>query len=210
MLSILQAAGWPIIPLLLCSVIALALIIERAITLRPLRVAPPKLAEEVVSVIRGSLPSAEVVAKLADNSTLGSVLARGIQAAGEARTNEAHIRAALEAAGRQALYTLERNLNALGTIAAAAPLLGLLGTVIGMIELFAAGGGTGAGSNPEQLARGVSIALYNTAFGLMVAIPSLIAYRHFRGKVDGYALQMELAADALAAHLLKGLPAPRR
>ena len=103
------------------------------------------------------------------------------------------------------MHQTERYLNALGTIASAAPLLGLLGTVIGMIEIFGASGastGTG-GANPQDLAHGISIALYNTAFGLMVAIPALIAYRHFRGKADAYILQMEQAADRIVPHLLR-------
>ena len=205
MLPILQAAGWPIYPLLLCSVIALALIIERVLSLRPARVAPPRLVDEVISVTRATLPSQDVITKLSDNSTLGRVLAHGLQAATDPRPSEQHVRGALESAGRQAMYQLERNLSALGTIAAAAPLLGLLGTVIGMIEIFGASGGagSGAGADPQQLAHGISIALYNTAFGLMVAIPSLIAYRHFRSRVDGFALQMELAAERLVPHLLR-------
>ncbi len=210
MLSILQAAGWPIVPLLLCSVVALALIIERALSLRTARVAPPRLVDEVISVTRANLPSQDTITKLSENSTLGTVLAHGLQAATDPRPSEEHLRGALEAAGRQALYQLERNLNALGTIAAAAPLLGLLGTVIGMIEIFGASGASGTGgANPQDLAHGISVALYNTAFGLIVAIPSLIAYRHFRGRVDGFALQMELAADRLASHLIR-LNAPRR
>jgi biopolymer transport protein ExbB len=203
LLSILQAAGWPIIPLLLCSVVALALIIERALTLRSARVAPARLVDEVISVTRAALPTQDTVTKLSDNSTLGMVLAHGLQAATDPRPSEQHLRGALESAGRQAMYQLERNLNALGTIAAAAPLLGLLGTVIGMIEIFAASGGGPTGTNPEQLAHGISIALYNTAFGLMVAIPSLVAYRYFRARIDGFALQMELAAERLVPHLLK-------
>ena len=205
MLSILQAAGWPIVPLLLCSVLALALIIERALSLRAARVVPPRLLDEVIAVTRSAMPSQDTVTKLADNSTLGMVLAHGLAAAMEPRSNEAHIRGALESAGRQASFVVERNLNALGTIASAAPLLGLLGTVIGMIEIFgASGAGTGSsGGNPQELAHGISVALYNTAFGLMVAIPSLIAFRHFRARIDDYTLQMEQAADRLVPHLLR-------
>lgn len=208
MLSILQAAGWPIIPLLLCSVVALAIIIERALSLRAARVAPARLVDEVIAVTRGAMPSQDTVAKLADNSTLGMVLAHGLQAATEPRATEQHLRGALESAGRQAAYVLERNLNALGTIAAAAPLLGLLGTVIGMIEIFGVSG-SNQGGNPQELAHGISIALYNTAFGLIVAIPALVAHRHFRTRVDGYLLQMEQAADRLVPHLLR-LSSPRR
>ncbi len=205
LLSILQAAGWPIVPLLLCSVLALALIIERSLSLRAARVAPPRLLEEVISVTRTAMPSQDTITKLSDNSLLGMVLAHGLSAAIEPRSNEAHMRGALESAGRQAAFMVERNLNALGTIASAAPLLGLLGTVIGMIEIFGASGAStgGAGANPQDLAHGISVALYNTAFGLIVAIPSLIAYRHFRARADAYTLQMEQAADRLVPHLLR-------
>jgi biopolymer transport protein ExbB len=202
LLSILQAAGWPIIPLLLCSVLALALIIERFLTLRAVKVAPARLVDEVISVTRASLPTQDTIQKLAENSALGMVLAQGLQVASEPRMNEERLRSAVEGAGRLALHQLERNLNALGTIAAAAPLFGLLGTVIGMIEIFGASGSS-SGASPQELAHGISVALYNTAFGLMVAIPSLVAYRHFRGRVDAFALQMEHGAERLVHHLLK-------
>ena len=106
-----------------------------------------------------------------------------------------------------AVHQLDRYLNALGTIASAAPLLGLMGTVIGMIEIFGSQAPTG-GANPALLAHGISVALYNTAFGLMVAIPSLMFYRYFRGQVDGYALDMEQAADRMVPHLMR-FTAPR-
>ncbi len=203
MLSIIQAAGWPIWPLILCSILALALIIERFSSLRELRVAPPKLLDEVISVTRSSLPAPDVVNKLADNSVLGRVLASGLRAViNEPRITEENLRNALETAGRVAVHHLERYLNALGTIAAAAPLLGLLGTVIGMIEIFGSQGGA-TGGNPQQLAHGISVALYNTAFGLIVAIPALIFYRYFRGKVDGYILDIEQAAERLVPHLMR-------
>jgi len=105
-------------------------------------------------------------------------------------------------AGRAAVHKLERYLNALGTIASAAPLLGLLGTVVGMIEIFGAQSPT-SGSNPEMLAHGISVALYNTAFGLIIAIPSLMFYRYFRGRVDAFVLDLELAAERLLPHLLR-------
>jgi biopolymer transport protein ExbB len=209
--SILQAAGWPIVPLLLCSVVALALIIERFLSLREARVAPARLVDEVISVTRTALPPADTVNKLAENSALGLLLAQGIRSAiAEPRISESNLRSAFESAGKEAVHGLERNLNALGTIASAAPLLGLLGTVIGMIEIFGASGASGsAGGNPLELAHGISVALYNTAFGLIVAIPSLMCYRHFRGRIDGYALRMEQAAERMVPHLLR-LGAPRR
>jgi len=207
LLSILQAAGWPIIPLVLCSVAALALVIERFLSLREARVAPNRLVDEVISVTRTSLPPADTVNKLAENSTLGLLLAQGLRAAvAEPKITEANLRGAFEAAGRDAVHQLERNLNALGTIASAAPLLGLLGTVIGMIEIFGATGataGASAGANPIELAHGISVALYNTAFGLIVAIPSLMFYRYFRARIEGYTLALEQAAERMVPHLLR-------
>lgn len=203
MLSILQAAGWPIVPLLLCSIIALALVVERFLSLRESRVAPGRLVDEVLSVTRTALPPVDTINKLAESSILGQVLAHGLRAAQtEPRITENNLRATFESAGREAVHRLERNLSALGTIASAAPLLGLLGTVIGMIEIFGSQAPTGA-SNPALLAHGISIALYNTAFGLMIAIPALIAYRYFRGKVDEYALVLEQAAERMVPHLLR-------
>jgi biopolymer transport protein ExbB len=200
--SIIQAAGWPIWPLILCSIVALALVIERLSTLRRNRIAPDTLVDEVVGVTRTSLPSADVVNKLALSSALGGVLAQGLRAViAEPRITEEGLRQAFESAGRAAVHRLERYLNALGSIATAAPLLGLLGTVIGMIEIF--GAQAPGGGNPAQLAHGISVALYNTAFGLIVAIPSLLFYRFFRGRVDEYALAMELAAERMVPHLMR-------
>lgn len=204
MFSIIQAAGWPIWPLVACSVLALALVIERFTSLKIRKVAPPKLLDEAITVSRASVPSPDVVAQLEQNSVLGEVLASGFRALNtNPRISEDDLRSILEGAGRQAAHKLERYLAALATIASAAPLLGLLGTVIGMIEIFGSQGGgvSGAGGNPAQLAQGISIALYNTAFGLMVAIPALIFWRYFRARVDGYLLTMELAAERFVRHL---------
>ena len=203
MFSIIQAAGWPIWPLLLCSVVALTLIIERLSSLRATRVAPPRLLDEVVSVTRAHLPGADVVNKLADNSILGTVLANGLRTViADPRLSEEVLRSAFESAGRAAVHRMERYLNTLGTIASAAPLLGLLGTVIGMIEIFGSQAPTG-GSNPALLAHGISVALYNTAFGLMIAIPSLMFYRYFRGQIEAYTLEMEQAAERMVPHLMR-------
>ncbi len=203
LLSIIQAAGWPIWPLLICSIAALALIIERFSSLRLSRVAPPRLVDEVVSVTRAHLPSSDVVNKLAENSVLGTVLASGLRAViAEPRITEASLRAVFESAGRAAVHRLERYLNTLGTIASASPLLGLMGTVIGMIEIFGSQTPSG-GNNPALLAHGISVALYNTALGLMIAIPALMFYRYFRGLVDAYTLEMEQASDRLVPHLMR-------
>ena len=208
MFSIIQAAGWPIWPLVACSVLALALVIERFTSLKTRKIAPPKLLDEAITVSRVSIPSPDVVAQLEQNSVLGEVLASGFRALNtNPRISEDDLRSILEGAGRKAAHKLERYLAALATIASAAPLLGLLGTVIGMIEIFGSQGGGGGmggapgGGNPAQLAQGISIALYNTAFGLMVAIPSLIFWRYFRARVDGYLLSMELAAERFVRHL---------
>ena len=137
------------------------------------------------------------------------MLAAGLRAViADPRITETALRSAFEAAGRAAVHRLERYLNTLGTIASAAPLLGLLGTVIGMIEIFGSQAPTG-GSNPALLAHGISVALYNTAFGLMIAIPSLMFYRYFRGLVDDYTLDMEQAADRMVPHLMR-FAVPRR
>jgi len=203
--SIIVAAGWPIWPLLLCSVLALALVIERFTSLKTNRVLPPKLLDEAINVSRNAVPAPDAVAKLERNSSLGEVLAAGFRALNaNPRSTDDDIRAAMEATGRTVAHKLERYLAALATIASAAPLLGLLGTVIGMIEIFGsqspAGGAVGSG-NPAQLAHGISIALYNTAFGLIVAIPTLIFWRYFRSRVDEYLLNLELASERFARHL---------
>ncbi len=204
MFTIIQAAGWPIWPLIACSVLALALVVERFISLKTSKVAPANLLNEAVSVSRQGVPSEQVISQLAQNSALGEVLASGLQAAGN-HANEEQLRARMEAAGRSVAHKLERYLGALATIASAAPLLGLLGTVIGMIEIFGsqAGGGAMGSGNPAQLAHGISIALYNTAFGLIVAIPALIFWRYFRARVDSYLLQLELASEQFLLHLLR-------
>ena len=204
MLSIIQAAGWPIWPLIACSVLGLALIFERFLALKTARVAPPKLLDEAITVSSKALPTPDVVNQLAQNSALGEVLATGLRSLNSnPRCSESDLRAAMEGAGRVVAHRLERYLSALATIASAAPLLGLFGTVVGMIEIFGSQGpALGApGGNPAQLAHGISVALYNTAFGLIIAIPALIFWRYFRATVDAYLLTLELSAERLARHL---------
>ena len=204
MLSIIQAAGWPIWPLVACSILALALVFERFLSLKRAKIAPPRLLDEALAVSRVSVPTPDVVTQLEQNSALGEVLASGFRALNsDPRCTEADLRASMEQTGRAVAHRLERYLNALATIASAAPLLGLLGTVIGMIEIFGSQSGGGAtGGNPAQLAHGISVALYNTAFGLIIAIPALIFWRYFRGRVDDYLLTLELAAERFARHLV--------
>lgn len=207
MLSIIQAAGWPIWPLIACSILALALIFERFLALKTARVAPPKLLDEAISVSSRAVPTPDIVTQLAQNSALGEVLASGLRALNSnPLSSEADLRAAMEGTGRAVAHRLEKYLMALATIASAAPLLGLLGTVIGMIEIFGSQAGTGAvgatgGGNPAQLAHGISIALYNTAFGLIVAIPTLIFWRYFRSRVDEYLLTLELSSERFVRHI---------
>ena len=192
MWSIIQAAGWPIWPLILSSVIALALIFERMWSLRKRAVAPPGLVERVLAEYRQGGSLQDLVAKTAHQGPLGRVLAAGLA---NIKSPRPVMKEAIEEVGRVVTHDLDRFLTTLGTIAAMAPLLGLLGTVIGMIEIF--GSQSSSSSNPIQLAHGISVALYNTAFGLIVAIPSMIFYRHFRGKVDGLIVEMEQQAIRL-------------
>ncbi len=192
MFAIIQAAGWPIWFLLLASVIALALIIERSVSLRDSKIIPSQLFDQVVAVYQRQGVSDEVLEKLAKDSPLGAVLAAGLR---NHKSSRYVMKEAIEEAGRAVAHDLERFLTTLGTIAAAAPLLGLFGTVIGMIEIFGSQSPTGA--NPQQLAHGISIALYNTAFGIGIAVPSLIFYRHFRNKVDSFVVEMEELASKL-------------
>jgi biopolymer transport protein ExbB len=208
LLSIIQAAGWPIWPLIACSVLGLALIIERFISLKASRVLPPTLLDEAIMVCRDGLPPAEVVDQLAQNSLLGEVLASGLRSlAANPDASAAQLQADMESAGRLVAAKMQKYLGALATIASAAPLLGLLGTVVGMIEIFASQGSSGGmgvvpgGGDPTRLAHGISVALYNTAFGLMIAIPALIFWRYFRARVDEYLLAMEVASDRFARHL---------
>ena len=206
LLSIIQAAGWPIWPLIACSIFALALVFERFISLKTARVAPPQLLDEAIAVSKDRLPSKDTVQQLAQNSALGEVLASGLQQLhAHPQSTEDELRAHMESSGRAVAHRLEKYLSALATIASAAPLLGLLGTVIGMIEIFGSQSGAGAmgTGNPGQLAHGISIALYNTAFGLIVAIPALIFWRYFRSRVDGYVLQLELSSEQFVRHLTR-------
>ncbi|MGN6527555.1 MAG: MotA/TolQ/ExbB proton channel family protein [Burkholderiaceae bacterium] len=204
MFKILLEAGWPIVPLFLCSVIAVAVVVERFMALRAARVAPGYLLGEVLAVTRNGLPAPDVIAKLADNSLLGNVLAAGLkQLALDPRSSEQQLRQTFEGAGRDAAHKLDRYLNTLGTVAAVAPLLGLFGTVVGMIEIFGSQTGAAGSANPVELAHGISTALYNTAGGLLVAIPSLMFYRYFRGRVDDYLHTLEQSSEQLLAQLVR-------
>jgi biopolymer transport protein ExbB len=189
--AIVQAIGWPIWPLIIASIVALALIIERSASLRRVRIVPPTLLQDVLSLHARRQVTPEVIAKLEQNSPLGRVLAAALRneraprdIAGEAVAN----------AGSHVAHDLSRYLTLLGSIGSIAPLLGLLGTVVGMIEIFAS---QQAGSSPQQLAHGISIALYCTAFGIIVAVPAVLFYRHFRTRVEDMLVDMEDQAQRL-------------
>ena len=193
MLAIFQAAGWPIWFLLVASIVAVALIVDRLITLRREKILPRNLLDEVIRVYRSGKVTPDVVDKLEQNSPLGTVLAAALRNVDAPRDV---MKESIEESGRGVAQNLERFLTTLGTIASLAPLMGLFGTIVGMIEIFGAATPTG-GNNPAQLAHGISVALYNTGFGIAIAMPALVFYRHFRNLVDTYVVDMELQAVKL-------------
>ncbi len=186
MFSIIQAAGWPVWFLIFASFLAVALIIERALSLQRRKVLPDHLLNEVLTLYRNRQTTPEMVQKLEAGSPLGRVFASGLRHALDGREI---MKESMEQTGRAVAHDLERYLSALGTIATVTPLLGLFGTVVGMIEIF--GATAPSGTNPQALAHGISVALYNTALGLVVAIPAMVAYRAYRTRVDGFVVEME-------------------
>lgn len=192
MLAIVEAAGWPIWLLIIASVIAVALIAERLLFLRSKNVAPAGLLNEIVKEISQRGVNEAMLSRLAASSPLGRVFAAGLK---NIKSPPDIMKDSIEEAGRAAAHELERFLTPLGTIASISPLLGLFGTLVGMIEIF--GAQTAMGNTPAILAHGISVALYNTAFGLIVAVPSVIAYRHFRAQVDSLTIEMEQQAIKL-------------
>lgn len=192
MLEIIHAAGWPIWPLIATSVLGLALVIERFLSLRTGLVLPQRLPGQVLELLRQKQDSPEAVLRLAGNSPLGRVLAEVLVNRNESNTYRL---AAIEDVGKDVAHRLNRYLPALATIAVISPLMGLFGTVVGMIEIF--GSYNPAGSDPSQLARGISIALYNTGLGIIIAVPALIFHRYFRSRVEHFLHQMEREASVL-------------
>lgn len=192
MWSLIQAAGWPIWLLIFSSIVALALIIERLWMLRQVIVAPKGLVDRVLEEFKQRGLTQELVNKTAQQGPLGRVLAAGLV---NVRSPRTVMKEAIEETGQTVAHDLERFLTTLGTIAALSPLMGLFGTVVGMIEIF--GSSMPTTGNPGQLAHGISVALYNTAYGLIVAIPSMAFYRHFRRRVDDLVLEMEQQAVKL-------------
>lgn len=192
MFTLVEAAGWPIWLLIIASLIAVALIVERALFLRSKNIVPPKLLDEVVLELKQKGVSQQMLGRLSAGSPLGIVFAAGLK---NIKNSPEVMKEAIEEAGHSATHQLERFLTTLGTIASISPLLGLFGTVVGMIEIF--GSQNAGGAAPAELAHGISVALYNTAFGLIVAVPSMIAYRHFRAQVDSLTIEMEQQAIKL-------------
>jgi biopolymer transport protein ExbB len=190
--QIILAAGWPIWPLIIASVIAVAIIGERIFALRENIISPKNLLPEVQKWLATGGVTNEMIERLEQNSQLGRVFATALATAKQSReiTKES-----IEETARAVAHELEKYLATLGTIATVAPLLGLLGTVIGMVELF--GAFTSTGHDVAQFARGISVALYNTAAGIVVAVPAMIAYRYFRTKVDAILIDMEQQAIKL-------------
>jgi biopolymer transport protein ExbB len=186
---IVEAAGWPIWFLILASIIALGLIVERLMFLRSNRIAPPALLEDVIKELKQRGVSDGMLTRLAESSPLGRIFAVGLK---NIKSTPEVMKESIEEAGRAVSHDLGRFLTTLGTIASVSPLLGLFGTVVGMIEIF--GSQSAVGNSPAILAHGISVALYNTAFGLIVAVPSMIFYRHFRSQVDTLTIEMEQQA----------------
>jgi biopolymer transport protein ExbB len=188
--ALIHAAGWPIWPIILASIVALGIIGERLGALRLSIVTPRDLLPQVVREYRENGVTPEMLARLQKHSPLGQIFAAGLR--NDKSTREI-MKESIEEAGRAVAHDLERYLTTLGTIASLSPLMGLFGTLVGMIEIFGANSPAGD-SDPAQLAHGISVALYNAAFGILVAIPSMIFYRHFRAKVDALVVEMELQA----------------
>jgi biopolymer transport protein ExbB len=194
--EIVKAAGWPIWPLLLASVISVALIIERLVALRRVKILPPGLLQRAVGEFRRGADNSKLLDDLERHSPLGRVLSAGLRNVNNPREV---MKESIEEAGSAVSHDLNRYLTTLGTIASISPLMGLFGTVVGMIEIF--GSQTPGTGNPQQLAHGISIALYNTGFGIFIAIPSMIFWRHFRALVDGYVVGMEQQAVRLVEYM---------
>jgi len=188
--SLIQAAGWPIWLIIVASVTAVGIIGERVLALRISVVTPKGLLPKVIREYQERGVNKDMLVRLHSHSPLGQVFAAGLK---NIKSTREVMKESIEEAGRAVSHDLDRYLTTLGTIASMSPLLGLFGTVVGMIEIFGSNSPTGD-SNPAQLAHGISVALYNTAFGILVAIPSMIFYRYFRAKVDSMVVEMELQA----------------
>ena len=193
MYELVQAGGWLMVPILLCSVLALAIVTERLWTLRKKKVIPTKLVTGIWNLLNNDALTERHIVEIEKGSLLGRVLAAGLI---NRHLSRQQVRESIEETGRFVVHEMERFLNTLGTISTITPLLGLLGTVIGMIKVFTAITTIGVG-DPGQLAGGISEALITTAAGLTVAIPSLIFHRHLKRKIDELVVGMEQEAMKL-------------
>ena len=200
MFEFVKAGGWLMLPLIVCAVVATAIMLERLVTLQRKRVLPNDMAAKVWHWVEKDQLDDRHIRALQDSSPLGRILAAGLM---NRHANRDTMKESIQDTGRHVVHELERFLNSLGTIAAISPLLGLLGTVIGMVKVFAAITSHGVG-NPGVLAGGISEALITTAAGLSIAIPALIGYRYLRGKVDSLVVQMEKEAIKLVDALHGG------
>lgn len=198
MWEIIQAAGWPIWPLILTSIIGVAIILERFWSLRKSQIIPEGLMVEINTMIKQNNLDDNKLDILKNSSPLGDLLSVAIF---KRKNSVEVIKSALEERAGIIVHNLERFLGVLVTIATVAPLLGLFGTIIGMVELFSSF--TSSGHDVAVFARGISIALYNTAGGIVVAVPAMIAYRFFRSKIDNYLNEMEHDAIHIV-EILKG------
>ena len=190
MLEIIQSGGWMMVPIIIASVLALAITVERFWTLRPGKIAPPDLLSQVWSWMKNKQLDSAKIRTLKDSSPLGNVLAAGLI---NSRHGRQIMKESIEEVASHEIHEMERYLNALGTIAAVAPLMGLLGTVIGMIKVFAEIMAQGTGQ-ANLLAGGISEALITTAAGLVIAIPALICHRMLQQRVDEIVVYMEQEA----------------
>lgn len=190
MFELIVAGGWIMAPIILCSILAFTIVVERFWSLREKNIAPDNLVDQIIKLHQKNRITNEAIEKLYNNSPLGRILASGLRNVGNQRDI---MKESIEEEGRQVVQELERFLNTLGTIASITPLLGLLGTVIGMIKVFTVITSLGVG-DPKILADGISEALITTAAGLSVAIPTVMFYRYFRGRVDELLLKMEAQA----------------
>lgn len=192
MLQLIHLAGWPVWFLIFASIVAFAIICERFWSLRAALIAPRNLLAATIAEYQRKGVSNDLLNRLVAGPLMGRIFAAGLF---NVKSSREVMKESIEEAGRAVMVELERFLTTLGTIASVSPLLGLFGTVVGMIEIFLAQSPTG--TNPSQMAHGIGVALYNTAFGLIVAVPSMVFYRYFRGKVEKIAVEMEQQAIKL-------------
>ena len=198
MWEIIEAAGWPVWLLIVTSVYGLAIILERAWSLRSSSIAPKNLSKEVFAMIQQGTVKKQSLDEISLSSPLGEILATAIRNQGNSLEV---LKDAIDETGENVAFKLEKNINSLGTISTVAPLLGLFGTIVGMVELFSSF--TSSGHDVAVFARGISVALYNTAGGIVVAVPAMIAYRYYRSKVDHLLNDMEQQALKLV-EILRG------